>query len=67
MNSTVCSIRKPATDPVSGRRDGPRVVLVGSIPIALADWSISGPRGYGPLASVADHGSAEFFVILSRP
>ena len=64
---TLHGTTREVTASVSGRRDGASVMLVGSIPIILADWGIEGPRGYGPLASVADHGSAEFLLVLRRP
>ncbi len=64
---TLHGTTREVTASVSGRLDGTAVLLVGSIPIVLADWGINGPTGYGPLASVADHGSAEFLLVLRRP
>lgn len=49
---------------VSARRDGPAIEVLGSIPIDLSDWAIEGPNGYGPLASVADHGTAELLLLV---
>ncbi len=51
---------------ISGRRNGSTMQVLGSIPIALADWGIEGPVGYGPLASVADEGTAEFLLVLEH-
>jgi polyisoprenoid-binding protein YceI len=64
---TLHGTTREVTASVSGQRDGASILLVGSIPMVLADWGIEGPRGYGPLASVADHGSAEFLLVLRRP
>jgi polyisoprenoid-binding protein YceI len=51
---------------ISGRRNGSTMQVLGSMPIALADWGIEGPVGYGPLASVADEGTAEFLLVLEH-
>ena len=51
---------------ISGRRDGSALQLAGSIPVTFSDWGIPDPTGYGWLASVADHASAEFSVVLDR-
>ncbi len=64
---TLHGMTREVTASVSGRRDGATILLVGSIPIILADWGIEGPRGYGPLASIADHGLAEFLLVLRHP
>ena len=53
--------------PISGRRDGPALQVAGSIPIALSDWRIKGPPGYGFFGSLANHGVAEFLLVLQRP
>lgn len=55
-----------ATVSISGRRDGSTIQVVGSMPIAFKDWAVEGPKGYGPLASVADHGTAEFLLVLEQ-
>lgn len=57
---------RQVTFAVSGRRTGADLQVVGSIPIAFADWGITGPTGYGPLASLADHANTEFSLILHR-
>jgi polyisoprenoid-binding protein YceI len=51
---------------ISGRRSGSALQVAGSIPIAFGDWGIKGPKSYGFLASLADHGVAEFLLVLHR-
>ncbi len=48
------------------RRNGSTVEVVGSMPVAFADWGIAGPTGYGDLGSLADHGVAEFLLVLEH-
>lgn len=57
---------KPVTVTIRARRDGTAVQLAGSIPVAFPGWAIKGPGGYGFLGSLADHGLAEFLLILHR-
>ena len=51
---------------ISGRRDGPALQAAGSIPIAFSSWGIKGPKGYGFFGSLANHGAAEFLLVLHR-
>jgi hypothetical protein len=51
---------------ISARRDGSEIQAAGSIPVPFADWRIIGPAGYGLLGSLADHGTAEFRLVLDR-
>jgi polyisoprenoid-binding protein YceI len=51
---------------ISGRRDGAELQAAGSIPVAFSDWGIRGPAGFGFIVSLANHGVAEFFVVLRR-
>lgn len=51
---------------VSGRRDGTALQVAGSIPVTFSAWDIKGLSGYGFLGSLADHGVAEFLLILHR-
>jgi polyisoprenoid-binding protein YceI len=51
---------------VQGRRDGPAIEAAGSIPIDFSEWGITLPAGFGPLGSLADHGEAEFLLVLNR-
>lgn len=50
---------------VTGRRNGSALQATGSIPITFSDWAIK-PQSYGPVGSLADHGVAEFLLILHR-
>jgi polyisoprenoid-binding protein YceI len=63
---TLHGVTRTVTAPLSLRRDGAAVEVAGSIPVRFADWAIAGPKGYGPLGSLADHGLAEFLLILHR-
>ncbi len=54
------------TVPLSARRDAANMEVAGSIPVTFADWGIAGPKGYGMLGSLADHGVAEFLLVLHR-
>ena len=51
---------------ISGRRNGSALQVAGSIPIAFSDWGITGPKGYGFFGSLANHGVAEFLLVLHR-
>ena len=62
MNGTT----RQVTVRVSARRDGSALQLAGSIPVTFSAWHIRGPGGFGFLGSLADHGVAEFLLIL-RP
>lgn len=55
------------TFPVSGRRAGTALQVAGSIPAAFTAWDIKGPGGYGFFGSLANHGVAEFLLILTQP
>ena len=59
-------VSRPVTFTVSGRRAGTALQVAGSIPITFSAWGIKGPSGYGFLASLANHGVAEFLLILHR-
>jgi hypothetical protein len=51
---------------VSGRRAGTTLQVAGSIPITFSSWDVRGPSGYGLLGSLANHGMAEFLLVLHR-
>jgi polyisoprenoid-binding protein YceI len=51
---------------LAGRRDGSALEAAGSIPIMFSAWGIKGPAGLGFLGSLADHGAAEFLIVLHR-
>jgi polyisoprenoid-binding protein YceI len=61
---TMHGVTHPATAAVAARRDGTALELAGSIPVQFAAWGIKEPGGFGFLASLADHGVAEFSVTL---
>ncbi|MGW4065132.1 YceI family protein [Amycolatopsis sp. NPDC004747] len=56
----------PVTVTLTARRDGDLLRAAGSFPVAFADWGIAAPEGYGALGSLADHGTAEFLLVLRR-
>jgi polyisoprenoid-binding protein YceI len=62
---TMHGVSRVVTFPVSGRRDGTELQLTGAIPVAFAAWHITGPAGFGFLGSLANHGVAEFLLILT--
>jgi len=49
---------------ITCRRDGSAVQAAGSIPVAFSDWDIRAPAGFGFLGSLANHGVAEFLLVL---
>jgi polyisoprenoid-binding protein YceI len=51
---------------LTARRDGPALEAAGSIPVAFSAWGIRGPGGLGFLGSLANHGVAEFLLVLHR-
>jgi polyisoprenoid-binding protein YceI len=57
---------RQVTFTVSGRRDGTALQVAGSIPVTLSAWGIKEPSGYGFLGSLADHGVAEFLLLLHQ-
>ena len=60
-------VSRLVTFPVSARRDGSALQLTGTIPVAFSAWDITGPGGFGFLGSLADHGEAEFLLVLRQP
>jgi polyisoprenoid-binding protein YceI len=59
-------VARPVTVTLSARRSGPGLQAAGSIPVAFARWGIKEPAGLGFLGSLAQHGTAEFLVFLSK-
>jgi polyisoprenoid-binding protein YceI len=57
-------VSRQVTFTVSGRRTGTALQVAGSIPVTFSAWDIKGPSGYGLLGSLADHGVAEFLLVL---
>lgn len=64
---TLRGIPGPVTITITARRDGDTLQATGSIPVAFADWNLPNPTSYGPLGSLADHGTAEFLLTLRHP
>jgi polyisoprenoid-binding protein YceI len=63
---TLHGVTRTVTVPLSVRRHGTSIDVAGSVPVAFADYGITGPTGYGGLGSLADHGVAEFLLVLHR-
>jgi polyisoprenoid-binding protein YceI len=63
---TMHGVSHPVTVTISGRRDGSQLQAAGSIPVAFTSWGIKAPGGLGFLGSLANHGTAEFRLILHR-
>jgi polyisoprenoid-binding protein YceI len=59
-------ISRRVTFTISGRRNGSAMQAAGSIPVTFSEWGIAAPHGYGFLGSLANHGTAEFFLVLHR-
>jgi len=63
---TLHGVTRAATVALSVRRNGTNIDVAGSIPVAFTDYNIAGPEGYAGLGSLADHGVAEFLLVLNR-
>jgi polyisoprenoid-binding protein YceI len=63
---TMHGISRVVTFPVSGRRDGTKLRLTGVIPVTFAAWHITGRPDSDSLGSLANHGVAEFLLVLTR-
>jgi polyisoprenoid-binding protein YceI len=61
---TLSGTTRPVTVTLSARRDGTAIETAGSLPVAFADFGVTGPSGYGVLGSLASNGTAEFLLIL---
>ena len=62
---TLNGASRPVTVTLSARRDGTAIEAAGSLPVAFADFRITGPSGYGFFGSLASDGTAEFLLILT--
>jgi len=62
---TLNGTTRPVMVTLSARRDGTAIEAAGSLPVAFADFGITGPRGYGVFGSLASNGTAEFLLILA--
>jgi polyisoprenoid-binding protein YceI len=63
---TLRGVSRLVTFSIAGRRDGAALEVAGSIPVSFSAWGIRGPSGFGLLGSLADHGLAEFLIVLRR-
>lgn len=63
---TLHGVSNVVTVPLAARRDAATLRIAGSIPVSFAAWGITRPKGYGALGSLADHGQAEFLLVLQR-
>ena len=63
---TMAGVSRPVTLTVALRRDGAALQVAGSIPVAFSHWAIKGPQGFGFLGSLANHGVAQFRLVLGR-
>jgi len=62
---TLHGVTKRVTIPIQARWDGKNVQVVGSLPIAFADYGITAPTS-NFVASVEDHGTMEFQLFFVR-
>jgi polyisoprenoid-binding protein YceI len=62
MNGTT----RPVAVTLAARRSGPALQAAGTIPVEFSGWGIKEPAGFGFLAYLADHGTAEFLLVLYR-
>ncbi len=59
-------VARPVTVTLTARRDGTALQAAGSIPVVFSQFGIVRPGGYGVFGSLADHGTAEFRLVLRR-
>ena len=63
---TMHGVSRLVTVTLSARRSGSVLQAAGRVPVVFAAWRIRGPAGFGFLGSLADHGVAEFLLVLHR-
>jgi polyisoprenoid-binding protein YceI len=63
---TLHGVTRTVTATLALRRNAAKIEAAGTVPVSFADYGIAGPQGYGPLGSLADHGTAEFLLVLPR-
>ena len=63
---TLRGVSHLVTFTITGRRDGTALEAAGSIPVTFSAWGIRGPAGFSFLGSLANHGVAEFLIVLRR-
>ena len=62
---TLHGVTRKVTIPLQGRWDGKQVQVVGSLPVAFADYGITAPTAPA-VASVDDHGEMELQLFFDR-
>jgi len=63
---TLRGVSHLVTFTITGRRDGPKLEAAGSISVTFSAWGIRDPAGFSFLGSLANHGVAEFLIVLRR-
>jgi polyisoprenoid-binding protein YceI len=63
---TLRGVTRSITAALAVRRDAARIRVAGSVPIAFANYGLDRPKGYGAFGSLADHGTAEFLLVLRQ-
>jgi polyisoprenoid-binding protein YceI len=63
---TLNGTTRPVTVTITARRAGTALQATGRIPVTFANWGIKQPTGYGPIGSLAGHGTADFVLVLHR-
>ncbi|WP_432837651.1 YceI family protein [Dactylosporangium sp. CA-092794] len=63
---TLHGVTHTVTVPLALRRDGANLDVAGRLPVTFKDYGLASPEGYGPVGSLADHGTAEFLLVLRR-
>jgi polyisoprenoid-binding protein YceI len=64
-NLTIHGVTKPVTVDIQARWTADGLTVVGSIPIAMADYGIT-PPNVGGFVSVEDHGTMEFKLVFVK-
>jgi polyisoprenoid-binding protein YceI len=62
---TLHGVTKKVTIPLEGRWDGKQIQVVGTLPIAFADYGITAPTAPA-VASVDDHGEVELQLVFDK-
>ncbi len=63
---TLRGVSHLVTFTITCRQDGTALEAAGSIPVTFSAWGIRGPAGLSFLGSLANHGVAEFLIVLRR-
>lgn len=63
---TLHGMSRLVTMTLSARRAGTAVQAAGRVPVPFGAWQIRDPAGFAIFGSLADHGVAEFLLVLHR-